>query len=186
MRFVAAIMLIGYGVTNLTPNATGEDYIRDLQTDAITTNRADFGHWGHDPENYKLWGTHSNRLIPVYTFGTFDQPGQIDLKSYSSHNSPYRNEGELRRIYGRVPAETLNENAEYFDQTNLFQIQQAALNAGKKYIFLVIFDGMDWQTTRAAAIYKSQKVAYTEGRGTGLHFQDYTADGTTQFGFMCT
>ncbi len=186
MRFVTAIMLIGYGVTNLAPYATGEDYIRDLQTDAIKTNRADFGHWGHDPENYKLWGTHSNRLIPVYTFGTLDQPGQIDLKSYSSHKSPYRNEAELRRIYGRVPSETLNENAEYFDQTNLFQIQQTALVSGKKYIFLVIFDGMDWQTTRAAAIYKTQKVAYAEGRGTGLHFQDYTANGTTQFGFMCT
>ena len=186
MRFVAVIVLMGCGVMNLAPYAIGDDYIRDLQTDAINNNHADFGHWGHDPGNYKLWGTHSNRLIPVYTFGAFDQAGQIDLKKYSGEKSPYRDEQQLKRIYGRVSSESLNPNAEYFDQTNLFQIQQAALNAGKKFIFLVIFDGMDWQTTRAAAIYKTQKVGYTQGRGTGLHFQDYTANGTTQFGFMST
>ncbi len=186
MRFVAAIVLVGCAAMNLPARAEGDDYIRDLQTEAINNNRADFGHWGPDPDNYKMWGSHSNRLIPVYTFVEFDQPGQIDLKKYSNEKSPYRNEQELKRIYGRVPAETLNASAEYFDQTDLFQIQLAALNAGKKYIFLVVFDGMDWQTTRAAAIYKTKKVAYVQGRGTGLHFQDYTANGTTQFGFMCT
>ena len=84
MRFVAVIVLMGCGVMNLAPYAIGDDYIRDLQTDAINNNHADFGHWGHDPGNYKLWGTHSNRLIPVYTFGAFDQAGQIDLKKYSN------------------------------------------------------------------------------------------------------
>ena len=186
MRFVTAIVLVGCGAMSLVPHAKGDDFIRDLQTEAIKNNHAEFGHWGIDPDNYKLWGTHSNRLIPVYTFGAFDQPGQIDLRKYSNEKSPYRSEQELKRIYGRVPAETLNPHAEYFDQTDLFQIQLAALNAGKKYIFLVVFDGMDWQTTQAAAIYKTKKVAYTQGRGTGLHFQDYTANGTTQFGFMCT
>jgi len=45
---------------------------------------------------------------------------------------------------------------------------------------------MDWQTTRAAAIYNEGKVSYDRGRGTGTHFQNYTAGGTTQFGFMVT
>lgn len=58
--------------------------------------------------------------------------------------------------------------------------------AGKKHIFLVIFDGMDWQTTLAASIFKTQHVGYQSGRGQGLHFQDYTANETTQFGFICT
>jgi alkaline phosphatase len=57
------------------------------------------------------------------------------------------------------------------------------LAAGRKFIFLVIFDGMDWQTTRAAAIYNSGAVGYAEGRGTGLHFLEYTAGGTSQFGY---
>ena len=162
------------------------DHIRELQTNAIKDGRADFGHWGHEPDNYKSWGSHSNRLIPVYTFGTKDAGDKIDLRSYQGANSPYRSESELKRIYGRLPTDTLDLKAEYFDQTNVFDIQKAAINAGKKYVFLVIFDGMDWQTTQAAAIARKNKVAYKEGRGTGLHFLDYTANGTTQFGFMCT
>lgn len=165
---------------------SGEDYMRDLQTEAINSGRTGFGHWGPDPDNYTMWSKHSNRLIPVYTFGTLGAGDHIDLKSYQGQNSPYRSEAQLARIYERVPLKTVNAEAEFFDQTNLFQIQQAALKAGKRHIFLVIFDGMDWQTTLAAAIYKTQKVPYTQGRGTGFHFQDYTANGTTQFGYMCT
>ena len=164
----------------------GNDYVRDLQTRAIQEGHAEFGHWGHVSNNYKMWGSHSNRLIPVYTFGTLNAGAQIDLRSFQGDNSPYRDANRLKSIYGRTPSETLNSSAEYFDQTNLFQIQLAAIKAGKKHVFLVIFDGMDWQTTQAASIYKTQKLTYTEGRGSGLHFQDYTANGTTQFGFMCT
>jgi alkaline phosphatase len=173
------------------------DHIRDLQAKAIEANKADFGHWGVDPNNYKMWGTHSNRLIPVYTFGTLSTGtisggassgkfGPVDLRNYSGANSPYRSETALKRIYGRVPSHTVNPQAEYLDQTNLYDLQMAAFASGRKYVFLVIFDGMDWQTTRAAAIHKTQSIAYTSGRGTGLHFQDYRAGGTTQFGWMCT
>ncbi len=163
-----------------------EDYVRALQTKAIEDGKAAWGHWGAEPDNYIAWGTHSNRLIPVYTFGTLGAGDGIDLTSYQGAKSPYRSATALQRIYGRTPTHTLNPQAEYFDQTNVFDIQKAALAAGKKHIFLVIFDGMDWQSTRNAAIYKSKKVAYDSGRGTGLHFQDYTANGTTQFGFFCT
>jgi alkaline phosphatase len=41
------------------------------------------------------------------------------------------------------------------------------------------FDGLDRPTTQAAAIGKTGNV-YTEGKGTGLVFQDYQADGTGQ------
>lgn len=167
-------------------NALGADYIRDLQTEAIKDNKSAFGHWGADPDNYKAWSSHSNRLIPVYTYGTLNGRPGVDLKSYQGENSPYRSETQLQRIYGRTPVDTLDSKAEFFDQTNIFDIQQAALKSGKKHVFLIIFDGMDWQTTRAASIYKTQKIAYTEGRGTGLHFQDYNAGGTSQFGYMCT
>jgi alkaline phosphatase len=185
MRFMGTLLAAGLSVA-LSTSVRAGDYVRELQTNAITMGRAQFGHWGPDPENYKYWGTHSNRLIPVYTFGTLNGSNGIDLRSYQAAKSPYRSESELKKIYGRLPAETLNSSAEFFDQTDIFQIQHAALSTGRKHIFLVIFDGMDWQTTRAASIYKTQRLAYSEGRGTGLHIQDYSAHGTSQFGYMCT
>lgn len=168
------------------------DHIRELQTNAIENNKSEFGHWGYDPANYKQWGTHSNRLIPVYTFGTLSSNATdaklppVDLRNFTGPNSAYRSEAALRRLYGRVPPNTVNPQAEYLDQTNIYDLQMAGFASGKKYVFLVVFDGMDWQTTRAASIYKTQSIAYDSGRGTGLHFQDYQAGGTTQFGFMCT
>jgi alkaline phosphatase len=168
------------------------DHIYDLQTNAIENNKSEFGHWGYDPTNYKQWGTHSNRLIPVYTFGTLSSNATdgklppVDLRNFTGPNSPYRSEAALRRLYGRVPPNTVNPQAEYLDQTNIYDLQMAGFASGKKYVFLVVFDGMDWQTTRAASIYKTQSIAYDSGRGTGLHFQDYKAGGTTQFGYMCT
>jgi alkaline phosphatase len=162
------------------------DPICDLQTEAIEKNSADFGHWGVNPTNYTEWGSHSNRLIPVYTFGTKGGKPGVDLTSYTGAHSPYRDAAALQRIYGRLPSNTVHAEAEYLDQTNLYDIQKAAMEAGRKYVFLVIFDGMDWDTTRNAAIYQSRRVGYTSGRGQGLHFQDYTANGTTQFGWMCT
>ncbi|MCA9079493.1 MAG: alkaline phosphatase [Planctomycetaceae bacterium] len=166
--------------------AYGGDRICELQTQADSTNQAEFGHWGWQTDTYELWGTHSNRLIPVYTFGTLGAGEGIDLTSYQTERSPYRSEERIQQLYGQLPTGTLNPEAEYFDQTNIADIQQAALAAGKKHIILVVFDGMDWQTTRAASIHQLQNIAYEQGRGTGLHLQDYTAGGTTQFGMMVT
>src|SRR5207249_5021945 len=123
--------------------------------------------------------------IPVYTFGTKGAGAGVDLGSYIGKNSAYRSEAALKRIYGRVPSHTLNPDAEYLDQTDLATLQRAAFAAGKKHVILMIFDGMDWQTTRAAAIYNEKRVSYSEGRGTGTHFQNYLAGNTTQFGWMC-
>ncbi len=123
---------------------------------------------------------------PIYTFGTKGAGKGVDLESYTGANSLYRRADAIRQLYGYDAPETLNPTAEYCDQTDLYRIQRAAFDAGKKYVFLIVFDGMDWQTTRAAAIYRTGKVGYDSGRGQGLHFQDYTAGGTTQFGFMVT
>jgi alkaline phosphatase len=165
------------------------DHVRELQKAAVNGNVSSDGHWAHwgpIPEIYMAWGNHTNRLIPVYTFGTSGAGAGLDLNDYIGENSAYRSAAELERIYGRVPPNTLNPKAEYLDQTDLARMQRAALTAGKKHVFLVIFDGMDWQTTWAASIYNNQKVTYRSGRGDGTHFQKYTADGTTQFGFMVT
>jgi len=142
------------------------DEIRELQTAAVEQGKADWGHWGTDPEKYSAWINHSNRLTPVYTFG-------ISLDSVRGEASVYRSPEKLSALYGTVPAGTLNPQADYFDQTDVYRLQQMAIDAGKKYIVLVIFDGMDWQTTWATSIYKSGRVSYRKGRGSGLSFQDY-------------
>ncbi len=181
-------MIIGLGLMAVAqPQAArAADPLRDFQAAAILAGKSEVAHWGVDPSNYVLWGTHSNRLIPVYTFGTLGAGPGIDLTSYTGENSPYRQEGKLRRIYGYLPTHSVSPTAEYLDQTNIYDLQLAGVAAGKKHIFLVIFDGMDWNTTQAAAIYNTKSVAYREGRGRGTHFQEYTAAGTTQYGYMVT
>lgn len=184
-RFVSwvGVWAIYLSLQNTPVNA--DDHLRDLQTAAIKEGQSPVAHWGVNQSNYKEWGSHSNRLIPVYTFGTKGAGSGVDLTSYTGTNSAYRSEAALKRIYGRVPSNTLNPEADYLDQTDLATLQRAAFAAGKKHVILMIFDGMDWHTTRAAAIYNEKRVSYSEGRGTGTHFQNYTAKGTTQFGSMC-
>lgn len=172
-------------LSSTTPVAAG-DYLRLLQRSAVEAGYSPMGHWGLTSDNYIEWGSHSNRLIPVYTFGTLGAGKGIDLKSYMGEASPYRDPAKVKTLYGYLPEQTVDPTADWMDQTNIYDIQKAALLAGRKHIFLVIFDGMDWQTTRAAAIYQTRKVAYDSGRGTGLHFQEYTAGGNTQFSYMVT
>ena len=64
-------------------------------------------------------------------------------------------------------------------------MQKEAVARGVKHLFIVWFDGLDWPTTQAAAIVKTGKV-YTEGKGSGLIFQDYDAGGAAQYGFVVT
>jgi alkaline phosphatase len=162
---------------NIAAPLAAADHVRELQTAATESKQADWGHWGPDASKYSTWGTHSNRLIPVYTFG-------IGLDALRGKNSVYRDAKGIERLYGRLPEGTLNEQAEYFDQTDVYRLQRMAADAGKKYIVLIIFDGMDWETTRAAAIYHGGKV-YEQGRGTGLWFLDYRGT-STDFGFCVT
>ncbi|WP_339728925.1 alkaline phosphatase [uncultured Gimesia sp.] len=173
-------------VTTVSAEKPGADHIRKIQTTAIQNKKSPVAHWGFDPENYTQWSNHSLRLIPVYTFGTKGNPQGLDLNSYTGKNSPYRNKKALETIYGFLPENSVNPEAEYLDQTNLYNMQQAALKAGKKNIILFVFDGMDWQTTKAAALSYTGKDNYQSGRGTGFHFQDYPAAGTSQFGYMVT
>ncbi|MEZ6066335.1 MAG: hypothetical protein R3B90_11660 [Planctomycetaceae bacterium] len=172
--------------TLLTSSVVAEDHVAELQADAIAAGHSEVAHWGVDPENYTQWGSHSNRLIPVYTFGTRGGGAGVDLGSYLGENSPYRSADALRRIYGFEPTDSVDPQADWMDQTNLHDLQAAAFKAGRKHVILFVFDGMDWSTTRAAAIVNEGSVTYVAGRGTGTHFQEYDAAGTTQFGYMVT
>lgn len=178
-RWLLGLSIAALGLCqNLGSPAAAEDKMRGLQARAIAEDRAPWGHWGTDPKKYTGWKSHSNRLIPVYTFG-------MSLEGVAKEKSPYRSEAALTRLYGRVPERTLNPQADYFDQTDVYKLQQAAMAAGKKYVVLIVFDGTDWQTTWAAASYRAGKVAYREGRGTGHYFQDYRGV-ATDFGYFVT
>lgn len=171
---------------NVPVRISAEDPIRDIQAAAVANKQSEIAYWGTDPQKYSNHTSHSNRLIPIYTFGTKGAGPGIDLDSWFGTQSVYRSADALQKIYGYLPERTVNPNAIWMDQTNVFDIQTAAATAGKKHIFLVVFDGMDWQTTHAAAIWNSANVNYKYGRGTGTHFQSYSAAGTTQFGFFVT
>ncbi|MCE9553106.1 MAG: alkaline phosphatase [Planctomycetes bacterium] len=163
---------------SLGGTAAGDDFVRQMQIDAVAKGQAAWGHWGINPDRYSSHRTHSNRLIPVYTFGA-------KLTDYTGTNSAYRDPKLIERLYGQLPASTLNPTAAYCDQTDIYYLQRAALEAGKKYIVLIVFDGLDWDTTRAAAIYSSGKVGYDSERGNGLHFLDYQL-APTDFGYFVT
>ena len=151
------------------------DPVRKLQKQAAESKSSNWGHWGPDASKYSSWTSHSNRLVPVYTFG-------IGLKRYKDANSLYRNAEKIKKLYGYLPTGTVNQRATYLDQTDIYRLQWDAVRQGKKYIILMIFDGMDWDTARAAAVYASGQV-YKTGRGSGLSFQDY--DGClTDYGFF--
>ncbi|MDZ4849385.1 MAG: alkaline phosphatase [Pirellulaceae bacterium] len=157
----------------------GDDAIAKLQETAIESKFANWGYWGAKPKSYSGWTNHSNRLIPVYTFGG-------SFQAYMGENSIYRDAERLKALYRREPESTLNPKANYADQTDVYRLQKSAIESGqKKFVFLVIFDGMDWQTTWAAATYAAREAKYSEGRGTGLQFQDYKGT-ATDFGYVVT
>ncbi len=143
-----------------------DDFLRDCQFNAVDTGKCEWCHWGDQAGKFSNWTNHSNRLVPIYTWG-------VKLDAFDKANSCYRNEERLEEIYGRLPEETLNPKADYFDQTDVYLLQKQAIKEGKKHVIVIIFDGMDWQTTQAAAIYQEGKVSYERGRGTGLAFLDY-------------
>ncbi|MEZ6091033.1 MAG: alkaline phosphatase [Pirellulaceae bacterium] len=174
----ALLFLLSVVVSTVSTMAQSPDHVRDLQLRAMETKTASWGHWGTDPGKYSDWTNHSNRLIPVYTFG-------ISLDSLSGEHSVYRDAAKLKSLYGELPEGTLQVDASYFDQTDIHHLQMRAVEAGKKNIILFVFDGMDWQTTWAAATYQRHSVVYHEGHGTGLRFLDYD-NAKTDFGFCVT
>lgn len=182
---VSACLSLGIMVAMAPVRAGAADLLKELQTENVASARRmvsrpyHFGSQGAGRQ-FSNHASHSNRLIPFYVFGR-----KADLGSVSGSNSAYRNADKLRSLYGFLPENTLNPSAEYIDQSDLYRVQVDAVARGAKHLFIVWFDGLDWPTTQAAAIVKSGKV-YTRGKGSGLLFQDYTADGTAQFGFYVT
>ena len=165
--------------------ATSLDPVKDFQSAAVRSQASDVAHWGHRPRRYTTWSQHSNRLIPVYTFG-------ISLDALRERGSVYADRDRLATRYGYPPKGSLNLVAEYFDQTDLYELQQRAVEMGKTALIVMVFDGMDWQTTRAAAVYNDPNRArlggrsvYRSGRGSGLSFLDHRGS-VTDYGLVVT
>ncbi|TWU01459.1 alkaline phosphatase [Neorhodopirellula pilleata] len=157
---------------------SSNDPLRQMQSDAMRERSADWGFWGNLPNKYSSWTNHSNRVVPLYTFG-------VTLDSLRAEGSLYSDPARLEDAFGSVPANTVNPTAIYHDQIDVYHLQRLATQNGKKYIITMIFDGMDWQTTRAAAIYRNQADRYDSGRGQGLAFQDYRG-ATSDFAYLVT
>ena len=179
------LVRVGGCLIVLAATTQGEDRLKQVQAEAVST-RADrvarayhFGSQGAG-DQFSNHTSHSNRLIPVYTFGR-----KVDLGAVTGRNSGYRDPARVEKYYGRVPERTVNPLADYADQSDLYRVQRDAVARGVKHLFIVWFDGMDWETTRAAAIARTGQV-YTEGKGSGLFFQDYTAENSAQYGFYVT
>jgi alkaline phosphatase len=124
--------------------------------------------------------SHTNRLVPVYVFGK-----KARLEAIMGTNSRYRDLEKIKATYGSIPENTINPDAVYGDQSDLYRVQKDAIARGAKHLFIIWFDGLDWPTTQAAAIVKTGEV-YDKGKGSGLIFQDYEVDGILQYGFVVT
>ena len=176
---MGAILILFTGVSNCQESPDKPDCkLRQFQFRAIELKAADWIHWGDQPTKFSNWTDHSNRLIPVYTWGT-------SLESVKGKNSVYRDAEKLKEIFEEAPAESVNPKAKYFDQTQIYDLQKQAWKAGKKNVILMVFDGMDWQTTQAASIYRNKKVLYEKGRGKGLAFLEYDRK-NSDFGYCVT
>jgi alkaline phosphatase len=170
-RLFSITLFVAAHVFLLSPSAAQQipDNLRELQFQAVETGQSSWGHWGDVKGEYSNWTNHSNRLIPVYSYG-------VKLDSVQGKNSVYRNQTNLEKLFGYLPEKTLNPKARYFDQTDIFKINKAAFDeATKKNIILIVFDGMDWDTAHAAALYRNRHLKKRARRGwdSGLAFLDY-------------
>ncbi|OJW20673.1 MAG: alkaline phosphatase [Planctomycetales bacterium 71-10] len=186
VRAAVALLASALPAWGLPGTARAGDRLKELQTEYSTRagEKVDrvyhFGSQGPG-DVFSNHGSHSNRQIPVYAWGT-----KADLGLIMGAASSYRDPEKLKAIYGYVPENTVNPEAEYADQSEIRKVLESAAAKGAKHIFIVWFDGMDWVATQAAAIARSQKV-YTEGKGAGLIFQDYAAPGSNpQYGWVVT
>ena len=161
---VGFLACLAWVVGNAADPSSPLDRVAAMQVAAEQTGAASWGYWGDQPERYVSYSSHSNRLIPVYSFG-------ITLSGIDGANSIYRDAQRLATLYGQEPEGTLNPNAEYFDQTDIHALQLAAADAGWKRIVLVVFDGLDWTMTRTTAIAANGSVdSYTKISETSGNF----------------
>ncbi|MEO0479806.1 MAG: alkaline phosphatase [Planctomycetota bacterium] len=166
---VLASLLTGVGIH-------AQDPLRDLQAEAIESmdeKRERLFSFGWQGLNgiFSTHRNHSNRLIPLVTFGPFS-----DLSALSGPNAAYRSEDRLAEIYGRTPPSTQTAGHEALDQTDIHRLIRSAVDQGCKRVIVMLLDGGDWHIQSAASV-----VAYDtydpEGLGAGLPWFEYSPPG---------
>jgi len=183
--FALALAITAASFSGQAVRGDEPDRLKDLQTSYVASAGQKIArayHFGSQGPGdvFTNHTSHTNRLVPIYIFGA-----KADLGSVTGENSRYRDPEKIKPLFGFLPENTVNPRAVYADQSDLYRVQKEAVARGVKHLFIVWFDGLDWPTTQAAAIVKTGKV-YTEGKGSGLVFQDYDAGGTAQYGFAVT
>ena len=93
---------------------------------------------------------HSNRLDPglrLRAQGRFRPPSPARTASYRDARPPEA------RLYGSLPPSTRSTPRPPSTSTRAISTasRKTPWTAGAKHVFVVWFDGMDWETTRAAA-----------------------------------
>ena len=136
---------------------TPVDRMQQMQAEAVYSNsqyRPRPYHFGAQPPGtvFSNHTSHSNRLVPVYVIGD-----KANLGAVTGANSKYRDAERLKALYGRLPEHTLNPNAEYADQSDLYQVQADAVQRGARHLFIGWFDGMDWEPLRASVLARTGK-----------------------------
>jgi alkaline phosphatase len=91
---LAALLLVSVAL-GTSFDAVATDLVHRLQSEATLSGKSPIGHWGENPDRYSSWTSHSNRLIPVYTYGTAGAGKGIDLTSYTGENSLYRDQAAI-------------------------------------------------------------------------------------------
>ena len=128
---------------------------------------------------------HTNRLIPDPHLRPQDRPRRRHGQPIAS----YRDDGEgLRKLYGFLPENTRSTpTPTYADQSDLRGVHEAgAVDRGVKHLFIVWFDGMDWETDPRGGPGEVRGRSTTPGDGSGLTFQEDRAGRPAQFGYYVT
>ncbi|MBK8979981.1 MAG: alkaline phosphatase [Planctomycetes bacterium] len=175
VRLRRATALVALALAPL-PTLVAQDRVRDplraLQEQAIETRdqrleRCYAYGWQGLADVFSTHRTHSNRPVPVMTFGAFG-----DLASITGTASVYRDADALAAIYGGTPPHTVDSRHALGDQTQICELLQDAADRGARRLIVLLLDGCDWQTYAAAAVVKSG-VWDPEGVGHGLAFFDF-------------
>ena len=131
-RWGVALALLAARAGLVDVPARAGDRIKELQTAYVATKdqkvpRAyHFGSQGPG-DVFSNHASHTNRLVPIYTFGW-----KADLGAVTGANSLYRDPRKVKALYGFLPENTVNPEAEYADQSDLYRVQMDAVARGAR------------------------------------------------------
>ena len=127
---IAATMAVALVLAVAPVPARPDDRIKELQTAGVANQKEKVArpyHFGSQGPNdvFSNHGSHTNRMVPVYVFGR-----KAELGAVTGKNSLYRDSAKIQALYGFLPENTVNPDAEYADQSDLYRVQRDAVRGG--------------------------------------------------------